>query len=354
MVNDDVAKKPFVSVIIPTWRDQKILSECLGGLAKQDYPRNRYEIILVSADKLEVTELGVKIVYVPQNTNPAGARNIGVAAARGEILAFVDDDCIIPPDWISKAVCCLQEKNAALVGGPAVPPDNRPFSYRLAGYLLGAPFVTGSINGRYRAAKKTGEADDYNLILANNFVRKDAFLAISGFDVDQLPCEDYGLYSRLKKAGYKLIYAPEIAVRHHVKPLFFPFINKIFYFANGRSLLMLRHPETARLLYLIPSIFTLALAVVIPLGFFSIKFLYLLAGILSIYAVWILICAFYIFLKFEKNPLVFLYSPPAIFLAHLSYGLGFLHGIYKYLIGDYKGGIKSGGKYRQDSEIHRD
>lgn len=351
MISDDLAQKPFVSVIIPTWRDEKILSECIAGLMRQDYPRDKYEIILVSADELKVAEPSVKVVSVPQNTNPAGARNIGISAAKGKIFAFVDDDCIIPSDWMSKAIKYFQSKDVALVGGPAVPPENRSFRYRLAGYLLGTPFATGSINARYRAGKETREADDYNLILANNLVRRNAFEAVRGFDVDQLPCEDYGLYSRLKRAGYKLIYAPEIAVWHHTKPLFFPFVNKIFYFANGRSLLMFRYPGTIRFLYLMPSIFTATLVGMAILPLFYTRFIYLLLGILFGYAFWVSICAIYIFFKFEKNPLVFLYSPPAIFLAHISYGLGFLFGAYKYLTGDYKGGIKSGGKYRQDSEI---
>jgi len=345
MANNFIIKHPFVSIIIPTWREAKILNRCLDSLLNQNYPKDKYEIILVSANKLDIKEDKIKVLYINRDVNPAQARNLGTKMAKGEILAFVDDDCIIPQDWISKAVKYFQKRDIALVGGPALPLKNQPFRYRLGGYLWSSPFVAGFVSARYRQLSKVCEANNYNLILANNFLRKNVFESVFGFEADQHPCAEYSLYFRIKKAGYKLLYSPDIFVWHNAKPVFLPLINKIFYYATGRGLLVARKPKTIRFLYLIPSLFVICLLGTALLSFFFREFFYFLMGIFLIYSLWIIFNALYIFFKFEKNPLVLLYSPLAIFLAYTSYGLGFLFGVYKFISRTYKGGIKPKSKY---------
>jgi GT2 family glycosyltransferase len=341
-------EKPFVSIIIPTWRESEILNRCLRSLFEQDYPKDRFEVILVSKEKIVIERLdrkGIRVSLIEKDLNPAQARNEAAKIAQGEILAFIDDDCLVPKDWISKAVKYLDREEIGLIGGPAIPFKNEPFRYRLAGYLVSSFFVSGFLGNRHKILSSAHQSNDYDLILANNFVRKTSFEKVGGFDKDQFPAEDYDLYFKLKKAGYKMLYVPEIFVWHKAKPIFLPWAGKVFYYATGRGVLMARRLETIKPVFFIPTIFFLAFVSFFFFSFFLKKFFVLWRIIIFLYFFWNIIGAFYIFFKNEKNFLVLVYSPLATFLVHCSYGLGILYGFYKYISGGYKGGIRSKSKY---------
>lgn len=326
-------ENPFVSIVIPTCRDEQTLNKCLFSLLNQDYPKDRYEIILVSKNKLNLNigASGKDKIKVICGVDYANSRNIGVAEARGELVAFIDDDCQVEKEWISRAVPYFKDEKVALIGGPAVPPKSKEFNYRVGGYLMASYFATGFGSCRYGVASDVYEAEEYSLLTANNFLRKDVFKKVGGFDTNQVPSEENDLYFRIKKIGYKLLYVPEISVWHSSKPIFLPLAGKIFFYATGRGLLMARKPETIRFLYLIPPIFTVTLLGLFALSFFSEPIFYFLTWFLALYLLWNTANAFYIFFKFEKNPLVFLSSFPATFLIHISYGSGVFKGLYKFI-----------------------
>ena len=326
-------ENPFISIVIPTRRDERTLNNCLFALLSQDYPKDRYEIILVSKNNLNLNigataEDKIKIIC---GVDYANSRNVGVSRAKGEIIAFLDDDCRAEKEWISGAVPYFKDEKVALIGGPAVPPKNKEFRYRMGGYLMASYFATGFGSCRYGAAPDVYEAEEYSLLTANNFLRKDIFEKVGGFDTSQVPSEENDLYFRIKKTGYKLLYVPEVSVWHTAKPIFMPLAGKIFFYATGRGLLMARKPETIRFLYLIPPFFALTLFGLIALSFFSKSIFYFFIGFSAFYLFWNATNAFYIFFKFEKNPLVLLSSFPATLLIHLGYGLGVFKGFYNFI-----------------------
>ncbi len=326
-------KKPFISIIIPTWRKSKILTRCLNSLLAQDYPQKRFEIILASSKKINPVSKKVKTIRIAKNINHAEARNIGVGHAKGEIIAFCDDDCVLPKNWLSTAAKYFTKKKADLIGGPAIPPQKAPFSRRLAGYLAGSRFTVGFAASRHRTLFPEQEANEFNLILANILMTKSSFLQFGGFTKDQVPCEENLLFHRLKTNGRRLLYVPKIACLHPAKPIFFPWAQKVFFYASGRGAMILRAPETFHLQYLIPSLFILslpALAILSPSSLLA--FSYLLSIIL-VYTALTLINSFYIFLKFERNPAVLTLSPIATLIIHWAYGLGFLNGLIRHFIG---------------------
>src|SRR4051812_41125527 len=131
------------SLIIPTYRRPAQLSACLQALARQDYPRDLFEVIVVDdggetpldpvvapfINKLEVT------LIRQANAGPAVARNTGVARARGQWLAFTDDDCTPAPSWLRALAACFTATPADAVAGRTVNalPDN---PYATASQLL--------------------------------------------------------------------------------------------------------------------------------------------------------------------------------------------------------------------------
>ena len=143
-----VRKAPHVSVVIPVLNDAARLKICLEALGRQTYPKDRYEVIIVDngsnddvktvversqASGLRSHASGHKPQNIGCDLQPAAcdikflvepirglhqARNTGIKAAKGEVLAFTDADCIPAPDWIEKGVVALNgQANTGLVGG---------------------------------------------------------------------------------------------------------------------------------------------------------------------------------------------------------------------------------------------
>lgn len=119
---------PLVSVVIPTRDRPDSLACCLEALAAQTMPTGSFEVIVVDDGSLQPLVIDASrwagrypLVSIHQrNTGPAGARSRGVVAARGELLAFTDDDCLPTPQWLEMLVATLRKHPEALVGGATI------------------------------------------------------------------------------------------------------------------------------------------------------------------------------------------------------------------------------------------
>lgn len=115
----------IASVVIPTRNRPEAVQHCLDALAAQDFPAGDFEVIVVddgSSTPLEVAptrwaaQFPLFVIH-QTNTGPAGARNRGASEARGEFLAFTDDDCLPTPTWLANLVGALRQNHEALIGG---------------------------------------------------------------------------------------------------------------------------------------------------------------------------------------------------------------------------------------------
>lgn len=116
----------FVSVIVPMYNAERYLAACLDGLVSQDYPSNEYEILLVdnqSTDRSVAISRRYRQVTLLSEAAPGAylARNRGIKAARGEILAFTDPDCVPEASWIREIANAMSDPGTDLVCGRRVP-----------------------------------------------------------------------------------------------------------------------------------------------------------------------------------------------------------------------------------------
>ena len=95
----------MISVIIPTFNEEENIAQCLVSLRHQTVPRGEYEIIVVDGNSKDRTrEIAQKYadkVFIQTSPRVGGARNDGIMAASGDIVATTDADCILPPTWIA-------------------------------------------------------------------------------------------------------------------------------------------------------------------------------------------------------------------------------------------------------------
>ncbi|MHB0776589.1 glycosyltransferase family 2 protein [Halomonas sp. WWR20] len=109
----------FVSVVIPTYHDWDRLKLCLNALARQTYPENKFEIIVVNNDPEDAPpELLEKCLLINEHKPGSyAARNTGIGLAKGDVIAFTDSDCIPDKDWLARAIAQLKESNVERVAG---------------------------------------------------------------------------------------------------------------------------------------------------------------------------------------------------------------------------------------------
>ncbi|MDQ3650687.1 MAG: glycosyltransferase family 2 protein, partial [Acidobacteriota bacterium] len=115
---------PHISIIIPTYARPRQLAACLAALSELDYPRERFEVIVVNdGGEIFLSEMApfrqqINVTLITQpNAGPATARNTGAAQAEGEFLAFTDDDCAPARDWLQALANRFATIPDQLIGG---------------------------------------------------------------------------------------------------------------------------------------------------------------------------------------------------------------------------------------------
>lgn len=204
---------PLFSIVIPTYNRPDRLASCLQSLTQLNYPRERFEIIVVDdgsnqpiASGAEPFKSNLTLTLLRQdNSGPACARNTGAAHAQGQYLVFTDDDCQPYPDWLTALERVLHQQPTALVGGYTVNalPEN-PFS--TASQIL-IDYLYDYYNSRQAPS----------FFASNNFaMAAEQFRLSGGFDTS-FPLaagEDREFCDRWLQLGLPLVYAPAARVRH--------------------------------------------------------------------------------------------------------------------------------------------
>jgi len=178
------------SVIIPAYNEEKYLPGCLDSLCNMDYPKDCVEVIVVdngSTDRTREIAETYKVTILRDDTkNVSGLRNLGARRSKGDILAFVDADCIVSKDWLKNAAKYFDDTETAAWGAPPALPEDSTWVQR-TWYLV-------------RQKEKDIQEVDW-LESMNLFVRKDQFLFVNGFNETLVTCEDVDFCYRIREYG---------------------------------------------------------------------------------------------------------------------------------------------------------
>jgi GT2 family glycosyltransferase len=204
---------PFFSIIVPTHDRIDQLALCLGAIRQIEYPRSDCEVIVVDdasrtpAEALasqQASEVSVRFVRTDSNQGPAAARNFGARHARGRYLAFTDDDCLPPPDWLQKLRSLLEAAPASMVGGPVASGSPNSMCSTASAAILEVVFR--HYNHDHRNARF--------LTTANLALPAELFSRIGGFNPEFRTSEDREFCARWLREGFPLLYAPEAVMVH--------------------------------------------------------------------------------------------------------------------------------------------
>lgn len=229
---------PKVSIIVPTYNGEETLPLCLDSLMKLNYPKGKFEIIVVDNNSTDRTKDIIKnypVKYVfEREKGCASARNKGIEESSGEIIAFTDADCIVDKNWLKNIIKPLKNESIGGVGGKilAYSSENLIEKYIDSKDFYSQPTHSNKIKSIFLSIKT-----------ANAAFRKDALRECNGFDPIFCRSEDVDLTTRLMFAGYNIAHAPKAIIFHKHRANLINFCKWRFGVGEGVALLFFKYKK---------------------------------------------------------------------------------------------------------------
>lgn len=298
---------PSVTVLVAARPEQADIKAVTAARAL-DYP----------AEKLEI--------LVARGKQPSVQRNAALREAQGEVIYFLDDDSVPPPDNLRRAVMHFKDAKVKMAGGPNLCPPDAPALEKVFALVLSSWLAFGPSRARYAQVGRTRPSGEKELILCNLLARRQDLLELGGFNEALYPNEENALMDELQKRGGILLYDPNLAVHRRPRPTLKSFAKMLRTYGRGRAEQFRLHPTLGSVPNFVPPAFVVylfallisciawpAAAKILALPFLLYVFLVLIqAGVLA--------ASGGVFYSVAAIPL--------IILAHVLYGMGFWRGLF--------------------------
>lgn len=231
-----LAEYPKVSVVICAYNAETTMAACLDSLRELRYPA--YEVVVVDDGSTDRTGAiadsyeGIHVIH-QENKGLSAARNVGMAASTGEIIAYTDSDCVVDPDWLHYLVATFLSSGWTAVGGPNLPPPEDSFV---------ASCVASSPGGPLEVLLDDEEAE--HIPGCNMAFRREALEEIGGFDpVYRSAGDDVDVCWRLQNLGHRIGWSPAAMVWHFRRNTVKAYIGQQKGYGKAEALLYFRHPH---------------------------------------------------------------------------------------------------------------
>ncbi len=334
---------PFITAVMPARNEERFISSTLDELLGQDYPPDRFEIIVADGGSTDSTREIVSRVSLahPQvilrdnpGRLPSSGRNVGFRHGRGDIFIVVDGHCRIGNPRLFKDVVSSFMKSGAdclCRPQPLDPPGLTAFQQAVC---LARNSPVGHSGGSYIYSDFEGYVSpvSHGAIYSRRVFDKIGYVDES-FDA----CEDVEFNYRVEKAGFKSYMSPLLKVRYYPRETLYGLLRQMMRYGRGRFRFIAKHPEALGIETLLPPVFVAAFLLLPVLGlaaFFSnMAFLKLsLAFLLAGFGLYGLIIAVESTRISAKNGFrYFRRLIPVFFAVHFGLGLGFIAGVLRSL-----------------------
>ena len=238
---------PSLSVVIPTM-GRDILIRTLESMAAAE-GFDRIEVIV--AGKVPDAEVAARLAeFGARHANvrhldvqfetgdSSRKKNVGAAAARAPLIAFLDDDVVVAPDWPKRMAEPFADAKVGLASGPSLVPDDINFVGRLAGLALSSR-AAGYVAERYRQNRDEAYGIDWDRVIGCNAAyRREAFAQLGGFPAEFYPGEEMIAAFRTENAGWKLVFSPAAWVKHYPRQSLMRFWRQMWTYGATRIRLL--------------------------------------------------------------------------------------------------------------------
>ncbi len=335
----NTAELPLVTVIIPMYNERTHIRECLDSLMAQDYPAERLQILVVDgmsddgsreivrAFAGERASGRIALLDNPKRI-PAAAMNVGLRAARGDVIVRLDAHSFAAEDFISQSVAHLARSGAACVGG-TIASSARTRLGRAIALAMSSPFGVG--NALFRYAQK----EQYVDTVAFGAYPRAVFEALGPFDEQLIYSEDNEFNHRLRQRGGKILLTPAIRSFYYTRESLGGLWRQYYHYGLGRVPFMLRSPDSIMLRHLAPFALVSALLLGAVGGVFFAPLRWLLLAVVCSYLAAALLFAARISAKHGWRH--FFILPAAFACMHVGYGVGMYAGLVRVVARRIKG-----------------
>lgn len=318
-----------VSIVMPVRNEEAYIRASLGSLVDQTYPTSEYEIIVVdgrSSDRTRdiVHEISGQYPDVRLLDNPAGiapaAMNIGIRAARGEVIIRADGHNVYPQDYAANCVKYLEQTGADNVGGPWVTvAADKTLGARIVAAVLSSPFGVG--DSKFRTSREEGFVDTVPF----GAFRRGIFDRVGMYNEKLVRNQDNELNARIRMAGGKIYMTPALTTHYHPVKNFLGLLKYAFRTSMWHIFTFRENSGSMSLRHLAPAAFVILLLLGLGVSAVSVIGLALLSAMLCAY----LLGGYYFSLRerAESNWDVALIQPFATLFFHIAYGSGTLFGL---------------------------
>lgn len=324
---------PDISIIVPIRNESAFIARCLTSLQNQTLARERFEILVVdgrSSDNTRelvtqfmATDKQIQLLDNPGQTAPY-AMNIGLAAARGQVIVRVDGHCELDSDYLVLALEILEQTGAGCVGGPL---RNIGETYWARAIALGMSSPFGVGNALFRYAEQASEVDT----LAFGAYKREVFETVGAFNQELTRNQDDEYNYRVREAGFKIWLDPRLHSRYYTRGSLKSLWKQYYQYGFWKIRVLELHPGSLQLRHLIPALFWLGLIIgVLAALFFSPWGSLLLLSVILPYLLGDLLFAWRQSQQQRQYFSALLLVFPTL---HLSYGAGFWMALFRRLFG---------------------
>ncbi|ERJ00309.1 MULTISPECIES: glycosyltransferase family 2 protein [Eubacteriales] len=319
-----------VSVVVPILNEEAYIGPCIESILKQDFPRERMEVLFVDGDSEDKTTAIIaqyqeKYPFIHCLHNPGRtvqlALNIGIRAAVGEYIVRLDAHSEYADDYISQSIATLKKTGADNVGGPMIACGKNAVQ-KVVAAAYHSPFALGG--GKFHIADYEGYVDTVFL----GAYKRQTILDLGLYDEDFPRSEDDEFNMRLHAHGGKVYMTPAIKSRYYPRDSYRKVFKQYYEYGVWKVAVIKKHKKPARLSHLVPISFVLFIAVFGLLSLFFSPARWVFGGVMGLY---LLLDIYFSFsnkrVKGFVNKLRLMWVH---FILHISYGLGFLQGIFQF------------------------
>lgn len=325
---------PEVSIIVPVYNEEKTIRLLLDAISRQTYPSDRTEVILADGNSTDgtVAEIRrwqqehslpeIRLVPNPKRIIPAGL-NLAIQAAAGAFIIRMDAHCVPAEDYVERSVHALKADLGDNVGGRwEIRPGGDNWMARSIARAASSPLGVG--DAKYRYSEEAGYADTVPF----GAFRRETLLKLGGFDENLLTNEDYDLNVRIRKAGGKIWFDPQIRCIYFSRPDLISLARQYWRYGFWKPRMLAKAPDSLRPRQLIPPLFVLSL-VILTIGQFFVPFF---STVLSLELIVYIMVLFSVAIRAAgpqdtDDPLVLIGMPLAIVVMHFCWGGGFLRNL---------------------------
>lgn len=312
----------YFSFIIPVYNRPDEVDELLQSLTQQNFNKDFEVVIIEDGSTLKCDEIIENYkdkltisYYFKENSGPGDSRNYGMKVAKGNYFLILDSDCLLPEDYLINAEKNLENDFVHCFGGTDKALDSFSEIQKAINFSMTSFLTTGGIRGGSEAIEKF-QPRSFNMGLS-----KEAFEKSNGFG-NIHPGEDPDLSIRLWNLGYKTKLFKDVYVFHKRRIDWNKFFIQVNKFGKARPILNSWHPQTAKITYWFPTLFSIGLLLSVPLFYNGIPFLYWL------YAFYFAILFVFSVIQ-NKSIKIGFFSIIAVFIQFFGYGFGFLESFFK-------------------------